>query len=52
MFKAKNAETTAELVLTTKTIVLRMYPGRMDLPGVYDLVEIHGRGSSFGGTLC
>lgn len=45
------AEATANLMLGTKAIVLRMYPVRMDLPGVYDLVEIRGRDSSIGGTL-
>ena len=52
MFKIKVTESTANLVRRTEAIVLRMYPVRMEMPGVYELVEVRGRDSSIGGTLC
>lgn len=52
MFMIELAEATADLVRRTKAIVLRMSSGRMEMSGVYDLVEICGRSSSIGGALC
>ena len=50
-FEMKITEPTANLVRRTEAIVLRMYQVRMEMPRVYDLVEVRERGSSIGGTL-
>lgn len=46
------AEIKVDVVQRAEAIVFRVYKGRMDLPGVYDLVEIRRRSSSIGRALC